>query len=165
MSDSFILMVILLTASVALLNILRRPAPLNVWVPTARGSYKTKKAGVASYLLPLFQVQKNQYPSDGMPKTCQTNYLNCSFLFSKADKTITSMYRGEKKKSKDKVKQNQQHFQLLILCVERKQSVLCVQVTSLRLCAHPGMNCLNIKHALLKGKSSFGLAYTAHSWP
>lgn len=54
MSDSFILMVILLTASVALLNILRRPAPLNVWVPTARGSYKTKKAGMASYLLPLF---------------------------------------------------------------------------------------------------------------
>lgn len=57
MSDSFILMVILLTASVALLNILRRPAPLNVWVPTARGSYKTKKARMAYYLLPL--IQKN----------------------------------------------------------------------------------------------------------
>lgn len=41
-SDSFILMVILLTASVALLNILRRPAPLKVCVPKARGSYKTK---------------------------------------------------------------------------------------------------------------------------
>lgn len=54
MSDSFILMVILLTASVALLNILRRPAPLKACVPTARGSYKTKKAGMASYLLPLF---------------------------------------------------------------------------------------------------------------
>lgn len=40
MSDSFILMVILLTASVALLNIFSIPAPLRVWVPTALGSYK-----------------------------------------------------------------------------------------------------------------------------
>jgi hypothetical protein len=47
MSDSFILMVILLTASVALLNILRRPAPLKACVPTARGSYKIK----AGYML------------------------------------------------------------------------------------------------------------------
>lgn len=38
MSDSFILMVILLTASVALLNIFSIPAPLRVWVPTALGS-------------------------------------------------------------------------------------------------------------------------------
>lgn len=33
-------MVILLTASVALLNIFSIPAPLRVWVPTALGSYK-----------------------------------------------------------------------------------------------------------------------------
>lgn len=37
-SDSFILMVILLTASDALLIILRNPAPLRVWVFTALGS-------------------------------------------------------------------------------------------------------------------------------
>lgn len=39
MSDSFILMVILLTASVALLNIFSIPAPLRAWVPIALGSY------------------------------------------------------------------------------------------------------------------------------
>lgn len=40
MSDSFILMVILLTASVALLNIFSIPAPLRAWVPIALGSYR-----------------------------------------------------------------------------------------------------------------------------
>lgn len=39
-SDSFILMVILLTASDALLIILRKPAPLSAWVFTALGSWK-----------------------------------------------------------------------------------------------------------------------------
>lgn len=39
-SDSFILMVILLTASEALLIILRKPAPLSVCVLTALGSWK-----------------------------------------------------------------------------------------------------------------------------
>lgn len=41
-SDSFILMVILLTASVALLSILRKPAPLSAWVLTALGSWGNK---------------------------------------------------------------------------------------------------------------------------
>lgn len=67
MSDSFILIVILLTASVALLNILRRPAPLNVWVPTARGSYRTKGTGMTSYLLSLVQVWKNCHESYSTP--------------------------------------------------------------------------------------------------
>ena len=41
-SDSFILMVILLTASVALEIILRNPAPLRAWVLTALGNFNTK---------------------------------------------------------------------------------------------------------------------------
>ncbi len=39
-SDSFILMVILLTASVALLIIFRKPAPLRAWVLTALGNWR-----------------------------------------------------------------------------------------------------------------------------
>lgn len=68
MSDSFILMVILLTASVALLNILRRPAPLNVWVPTARGSYKTKKAGWQVICCPYFRFRRISIHQMSCPK-------------------------------------------------------------------------------------------------
>ena len=41
-SDSFIFMVILLTASAALLTIRRSPALLRAWVLTARGNWTTK---------------------------------------------------------------------------------------------------------------------------
>lgn len=43
-SDSFILMVILLTASVALLIIFRKPAPLRAWVLTALGNWRQTDA-------------------------------------------------------------------------------------------------------------------------
>lgn len=68
MSDSFILMVILLTASVALLNILRRPAPLNVWVPTARGSYKSKKARWQVICCPYFRFRRISIHQMACPK-------------------------------------------------------------------------------------------------
>lgn len=58
-SDSFILMVILLTASEALLIILRMPAPLRVWVLTALGSWKhTQHNGSLTFWAQPYQVQE-----------------------------------------------------------------------------------------------------------
>lgn len=48
-SDSFILMVILLTASVALLIIFRKPAPLRAWVLVALGNWRHRHT-VIKYL-------------------------------------------------------------------------------------------------------------------
>lgn len=56
-SDSFILMVILLTASDALLIILRKPAPLSVWVLTALGSCKHTHTQFKCQPLNLFPSQ------------------------------------------------------------------------------------------------------------
>lgn len=116
MSDSFILMVILLTASVALLNILRRPAPLSVWVPTARGSYKTKKAGWHVICCPYFRFRRISIHQMVCPKLAKqiTWTVDCCFQ-KQLGTSVTSTYRKKKKnqrtmwkkkKSKDYVKQN-----------------------------------------------------------
>lgn len=98
MSDSFILMVILLTASVALLNILRRPAPLSVWVPTARGSYKTKKAGWHVICCPYFRFRRISIHQMVCPKLAKqiTWTVDCCFQ-KQLGTSVTSTYRKKKK--------------------------------------------------------------------
>lgn len=97
MSDSFILMVILLTASVALLNILRRPALLNVWVPTARGSYKTKKAGWHVICCPYFRFRRISIHQMVCPKLAKQIIWTVDCCFQRQlDTSITSTYRKKK---------------------------------------------------------------------